>query len=383
MPAAFWSALGLVVFAGILRHGLDACRAAWLGLWAGLAMATKDQAVLLFLPLAIALLFPRLAPVPPDGRRGRALACGLLASVAAYLVGCGMLVDPARHLTHVQRLFLQPETLTAADIYWPPAERSLAGSAGLAWQYLLALGDALSWPVVLAAAVGLLLAARRSPRLLVLAAPFLLLFLLLALPMGHAVRRYFLPLVPLGALFAVRALVGLQHGKLLFGAILLWQLLLGADLASAQLQDTRYAAARWIAANGRPGDRLEFFGHGQKMPPLGADRISRRIAGRDAWEGERDHGPSVLAYLRGEGPEYVLLIPDWTSKPGMGRSEDCLPVIHQALVDGSAGYVPVASFERKSFLPECLRPRLDSPAVSPPVRIFARSDLRGRPGHGG
>jgi len=70
------------------------------------------------------------------------------------------------------------------------------------------------------------------------------------------------------------------------------------------------------------GSRVEYFGAAQKLPHLSVEIKTRRVAGRSGrdWEGEFDHGPSVLKYLVEGGPEYVLIIPDWTSFPeGMER----------------------------------------------------------------
>lgn len=383
VPALFWTSLGLVVFARILARGLTARRAAWLGLWAGVAMATKDQALVVFLPLGLALALPPLAREPREGGRwaGRAVLAGLGASVAAYVVCTGMPVDPARHVEHVRRLLFASDTLTAADHYWPPAPRTAQGTLGLFGTWLARLGAVTTPPVLLAASAGLVLAARRAPRTLVLALPAVALFLLLALPMGHAVRRYFLLLaLPVDAFAAVGLLAaggaspwGRRARWALIAVALGWRLGTALELRHAQLRETRGEAAEWIQASTPPGARFEYFGHGQAMPHLDGARPSRRVAGRVEWQGERDHGPRVLAYLRAEGPEYVVLVPDWTSKPGMERSEDCPPEVERALVDGSAGYVLAARFERRPCLPAPLRLRwLDSEMVAPPVRIFQR-----------
>jgi hypothetical protein len=153
------------------------------------------------------------------------------------------------------------------------------------------------------------------------------------------------------------------------------------DLAHAQLHETRAEAGRWIAAHARAKDRIEFFGHPQQLPPLPPHVRSRRVAGRERWQGETGHGPAVLAYLAREGPEYLALIPDWTSTGGLERSRDCPPEVWAALCDGSAGYHLAAHFAPPRLLPAWMRPELDSPAVAPPVRLFARADVARRPGH--
>jgi hypothetical protein len=163
-----------------------------------------------------------------------------------------------------------------------------------------------------------------------------------------------------------------------------WQLLVGADLAYAQYRDTRYEAAAWIEREMKSGERIEYFGAAETMPYLGAGIVSGPVAGRAQWVGDFGHGPAVLQYLSKGGPEYVAIIPDWTSQPGMERSADCPPEVYAALKDGSAGYAQAAFFPSRSlfahWFPEGwrLRPPLDNPSVCPPVRIFARLDVLGR-----
>jgi hypothetical protein len=390
VPALFWSALGFVVFARILRDGLTVRRAAWLGAFAGIAMATKDQALALFLPLAAVLLLPRFGRRAGEaGRPGdawRARLAGLGASLLAFVVCTGMPVDPMRQVTHVQRLFFAQGTLTAAHAYYEHLEPSLASALELGGRFVHALGG-ITGPVALAAAVAgiaLLLARRPAAASGALAVPTT--FVLLVLAIGIVVRRYLFPLTFFLDAFAAYALVGTAERRprlrrVGLGVALLaigWRAVLAADLSYAQLTDTRYAAAGWIAEHARPGDRLEYFGHGQKLPPLPAEVESRRVLGRGMeWEGERDHGPAVLEYLRsGEGPELVALVPDWTSPPGLERSRDCPPEVEEALESGTAGYRRVAAFRPRSLLPFGLeRPHFDSPAVSPPVRLFARDNV--------
>jgi len=129
-----------------------------------------------------------------------------------------------------------------------------------------------------------------------------------------------------------------------------------------------------IFTSGRSGDRLEFFGVAETLPPLPATIQSRRIMGREKWVGQPAHGSAVLDYLRRDGPAYWVVVPDWTSRPGMEHSADCPPEVHAALVDGSAGYQLAAYSPPRLLWPGPFgRPRLDNPSVAPPVRIFRRA----------
>jgi hypothetical protein len=393
VPAFFWSSVGLAIFAKIMIAGLTARRAAWLGVFAGLAMATKDQSVVIFLPLGCCLLYSRFIQTSEQtsgstsgltsgqSTRWRPILMGLAASLVAYAVGAGMLVDPQRHITHVHALLFDPRRVSGAAAYWPPHPRTWTGMMNLLGDYLWKLVSLQSLPVLLTAVAGALLALRRKPRLLILLLPAPALFVMLIWPTGIVVLRYLLPLSLLLSAFAAYALMEMRRSRLRplwvpsFAILCGWQLLIGADLTYAQYHDTRYEAADWFKREAKAGDRVEYFGAPETMPYLSSDIISRPVAGRVRWVGEFGHGPAVLQYLMKEGPEYVVIIPDWTSQPGMERSADCPPEVYEALKDGSVGYTQVAYFPPRSLFGEWrLRPPLDNPSVCPPARIFARRD---------
>jgi hypothetical protein len=207
------------------------------------------------------------------------------------------------------------------------------------------------------------------------------LLLLVNLPTGLVVLRYFLPLVLIIDAFAAYAIITLRETSLrrlwiplivvLFG----WRILIGADLTYAQYHDSRYATSAWLREHAKPGDQVEYFGPATKLPRLPAEIKTQQIAGRTEWIGEFNHGSSVLKYLEKQGPEYILIIPDWTSHPGMERSQDCPPEVYDSLVSGTIGYTQAAFFPTRSLLFGPLkRPPLDNPSVCPPVRIFMQND---------
>lgn len=375
----FWSTLGLVAFAGILRNGLDGRRAVGLGLCAGLAMGTKDQGLVVFLPLGAALLAPGLNADAAGRYQVRPLLYALLAASGAYVVATGMIVDPARHLRHVHDLFFAPSELTWMPLYHPPLPRTAAGIG----EMLVATGAGLismvSLPVLVLAVAGIGVAVRTSPRDLVLLLPLPTLFILLTLPTGTVGYRYFFPLVPIFAVFAALGIVWIARrsksaATLAAIVVIGWEGLVAADLSYAQWDETRASAASWLRANARAGDRVEFFGVEQYVPPMPPGVTALRIAHRDAWKGDFGHGRALLEYLRRDGPRFVYVTPDHSSKPGLEHSGDCPPEVYRALLDGSAGYRLATYFPTPALLPSALRrPRLDYPAVSPPVRIFERA----------
>ncbi len=391
VPALFWSSIGLVIFAKILVGGLTIRRAVWLGVFAGLATATKDQAVILFLPFALVLMFPRFSRSPESTNYLKPLVVGLGVSIVAYLVGTGMVVDPQRHITHVYSLFFNQSRVSNVGAYRPPHPKTWLGNWELTRDYIQAFATAVSLPVLLTSLAGVFLVLRSSQRrFLVLLLPVATLFLMLILPTGQVVMRYYLPLVLFVDSFAAAFVVALRRSPFrpLWVPLLLvlcgWRLWIGADLSFAQYYDTRYPAAEWLKTYARSGDWVEYFGVTEKLPHLSAEIKTRRIAGRTTnWKRQFDHGPMVLRYLATKGPEWVLVIPDVYSKPGMDYSGDCPPEVYEALVSGTAGYRQVAFFPTPSLLFGWFhRPLLDNPSVAPPVRIFARNDILNRTGHG-
>ena len=385
VPSAFWTGLGLVIYSFILRDGFTAKRAVWLGIFAGVAMATKDQAVLIFFPLGVALLFPGMYPASGSGRSWRPHLIGLAASIAAYLVGTGMLVDPHRHIQHVYSLFFHPNSLNSMGFYRPGHPKTWEGTAGMIREFLQGLSWMCTLPVLVMATAGAWLTWRSAPRRLVLLLPVLTLYFGLVLPARVLALRYVLPVGIMICGFAAFGVVAVSRSRLRWAAIPMmvllcgWELVIAADLTYAEYRETRLATAEWLHEHARNGDRVEYFGVREAMPPLPAEIVTRRIAGRTNWKKESGHGPRILKYLASEGPEFVFITPDVTSKPGVPYSGDCPPEVYEALLHGETEYTQVAYFPTPTLLPSWFhRPRLDYPTVAPPVRLFARHDIMPR-----
>jgi 4-amino-4-deoxy-L-arabinose transferase-like glycosyltransferase len=385
VPAFFWISIGLAIYARILSDGISMRRMISLGVFTGLAIGTKDQAVLFFMPLGCALLF---RPFRPKGTfRLQPYLAALGASILVYTLATGMWVDPQRHITHVYSLLFRPDSLQSQSFYRTLYPKTAAASFQLFIEFCQSLNGMMALPVVIAALIGIVIVWKKSPHWLVLLLPIPCLFLALPLPTRLVVVRYLLPftlIIDAFAAVAVMRLRELQWRPLYLVSIVTlcgWRLLIGADLSYAQYFDTRYAAGHWLEAHVRPGDSAEYFGVREAMPPLPASIPTRRIAGRVQWKRETGHGPRMLAYLVSNGPAYVVITPDVTSNPGMERSGDCPPEVFRALVDGKTPYKLAVFFPTPSILPAWFRrPRLDNPSVAPPVRIFERSDVMARAG---
>jgi hypothetical protein len=377
VPAFFWSAVGFAVLAHVLSSGLTVRRGVWLGLFAALAVGTKDQAAALFLPLLLVLFLPRFNRPPGEPYRLAPLVALVLSGAAGYLLATGMLVDPQRHLQHVEAILFNPSRVSVAAAYFPPAPSTWAGTLGLLGDFVLGLGAMMSWPVLVAAAVGFVIALREAKWHWIWVLPFMATFILVVRAVGIVVLRYLLPFTLLVDAFAALALIRLRRAQPAAFAVALtvvvgWPIAVSVDLSYAQWRETRQDAAAWLRAHYRPGDRIEFFGDEDTMPPLDQNMDSRRVLDRKTYMGQFGHGPAMKEYLARGGPEYLVVVPDWTSR-GAEHSADCPPEVWAALMDGTLGYAVVAHFPTQSLLPPFMRrPPLDNPSVAPPVRIFSR-----------
>jgi hypothetical protein len=302
-----------------------------------------------------------------------------MSSLAAYIVATGMLVDPQRHLLHVYYLFAEPDRLSYMSFYRPGQPRTWQGILGMLRDSGAGIVAMISLPVLAFSALGLAGSWNTARRYILFLLPFPVLFFALTFPTGIVAYRYYYPLTLMVDAFAAAGIMwlGRHSGRVPATAacvlVLGWRALIAADLSYAQANETREMAAAWFLQHGNAGDSVEFFGVEQYMPPLPAHILSRRIAGREDWKKETGHAGRLGYYLRHEGPRFIFVTPDHTSQPGVERSGDCPPEIYDALLDGSAGYRLAAHFTTPTLLPGPLvRPRLDYPAVSPPVRIFER-----------
>lgn len=390
VPTLFYSAVALAAFARSIRGGFTARRGVCLGAFVGFAVATKEPTAALFLALPPALVF---LPWPQLRRAGwlawSAWKPAVLAGCAALLAfgaGSGLFVDPQFYKRHIEFSRERVQTLASANIAhvrsYPRTMEGHVELAGVLWNYL---ADSMTLPGLLLSLVGLIWVLRRETgdALFVLPALTYLAVLFWAARAGQL--RYLLPVAFVMSFFAARALAMAWQSRL---QVLRWAsvavgilvvglgLLRGVDLTHAMINDSRFAAAEWLAARAAPGARIEFFGESAELPPLSTDVLTTRsIAYRGAVY-QPDLGPAaveeILSGWRQRQPEMIILVPDHSSPPGVPYNITCPPEIYRGLLDGAYGYQLAAQFETPRLLPWVRRPSLDYPSVNPPVRIFTR-----------
>jgi 4-amino-4-deoxy-L-arabinose transferase-like glycosyltransferase len=382
----FFAAWSLVVLARMLRFGVTNQRAAWFGALAGLAVATKEPIAALFVGVPVLLLVPH--ETWPGYRSPSAVAriMGLtaVAAFAAYALGSGMVLDFARWKGHLAFAVTRTADVGQGSVAFMAAyPRTFAGH----WELFQLIGsklrDTLTLPGGLLALAGIGIAFQRSRRSTWLLVPALTYLLVLFFIVRGAQLRYVMPAAFVLAVFAGYGVAQATRAArqavrvpavLTTAAAVVMALLWAADLTSAMIRDSRYAAGRWIAAAGRPGDRVEYFGAFQKNPPLPAWMESGLAIeyGGAAKDAPRDEATAnrIRTGWSDRSPRFIILTPDHSSRPGEPYAHSCPPQIYADLEAGSLGYVRAATFQSAPLIPLVRRPVLDYGAVNPPVRIY-------------
>lgn len=397
VPVLFFSAVALWSFATCIVKGVTIRRGISLGLWVGLALATKEPSFASFLGIPFVLL---LLPQPGASQAGwkdpllwRAAGLTLLASVLAYALASGMVVDPRRWIAHIdfirQRSGDAVKGAVAFMVYYP---RTWEGHINLTRTIVDYLADTLTPPGLLVATIGVVWSAMTKRRAFAWSVSGLTYLAVLFWSARAAQLRYVMPAAYVLAIFAAyaaaeastsrRKLVRLSVVPTALAGVTL-ALLRGVDLTHAMLTDTRHDAARWLKEHARPGDRLDYFGSDQKNAPMEAwlesGRAVRYLGGNIVAPRDSATVATILKGWEERKPRFVSLIPDYTSAPGTIYAASCPPDIFRRLEDGSAGYRRVASFQERHLIPWVRRPALDYPVVSPPIVFYERTALSGSP----
>lgn len=335
------------------------------------AVLSKDQAVALLPPLAVALI------VGPWTARGesplrRRLVTSSLTGLALYAVVSGALVNPVGFRRRVAFL-VGPASQT-----WAGYPRGLGGDLSLARDALRVLPHFSSWPIVVASVAGALvigvttrgIVRARALQPLVAA----LSFTLLAVAARRSEDRFFLPqtllVLPYSAVVFARAWAGLPRARVAIGVLAAASLvpaLLGvASLDGTLLVDSRYEVERFLAR--LPArTRVEVLGTTPFLPrlPSSLDVVrpgTEAIAERQAIPGivervDPDMDP------RPRAPEFIVLAtslslalvteppPPPSQRPYGSTSyhDDVSHRLFRRLFDGSLGY-------RRSLVARCELP---------------------------
>jgi len=387
VPVLFFTALAFIPFAKSIMGGVTVARGAWFGALAGLALATKEPAFASFLGIPVALL---VLPSPVDGTAAwksaqvwRGAGVAVLLAIVAYAIGSGMVIDPNRYWAHVAFVRERSGDLAAGAVAFAEYfDRTADGHLRLGSRLLGYLRDSMTLPGLVLGAAGFIAAlrsARRPAWFSVTAITYMAILFWFA---RAAQLRYVMPAAFTIAIFAGYAasrsagLLALA-GRVAGAAAVLIGVLRGVDLTYAMLVDSRYDAAAWLRRTARVGDRIEYFGSSLKNPPMESGVISARAIRFRGGNIQPDTSANAVQEIfegwRTRAPRFVMLTPDYTSRPGEPFAASCPPEVYRQLRSGALGYSLAAEFQRPALMPWIRRPLLDYPVVNPPILIFERA----------
>lgn len=377
VPYVFWWSWSLVIAIDVLIRGLTTWRTIGLALCAASAAATKDQAagLFLFLPFFLAVVWRR-HRVSSPGKVARFVGLFTLSGLTAYSLGSGLALDPERYVAHVKFLFFRDTTPGAEFLQWNPPEakypRGLQAIPQLVHWTAGQLSRSLGRLLASFSLLGLIAAALRGHRSLWLVASVGGYWLAFIVYLSHGYRfgRYLIPVSFVLGIFGAFGLTLLAQlhwparwlravPPAVAGLAFLLPAHRSVDLLRHLRHDSRYDAERWFAKNAVPGDRVAALHSVNALP-----RLPREITIVTPPTGD-----AGSHYVYAFKPEFVTVIPDWTSSLGMPHSRMYPRELFAKLEDGSLGYAQVASFDC-GFSGGL--PLLDYPSVSPPVTIYRR-----------
>lgn len=369
VPVLFWTALGIVVLAKVATQGLTVRRAVWLGAFAALATATKDQAyggwVTALLAVSALHWYGRLpGPSLRDTARWKAPLAVVVSGIVVYAVAGGIVVWPDRFIAHMNFILTYEEARFAFEELSLRHGRDPIGLVLLLrdviWVSVLAMGP----PAAAAAMVGVFAKSRGDTFVVLLLSMSVGYFALVMVLIAHMQFRYAVLPVVLLAFPAAHALaVGwraagwrrvLSASTMVLGTV--WLLAGAGNLTYQMYFDARYDAADWLADHVEPGQRIGFFGDKGQLPGVPAGVAVEQLSG----------GASSATSLAAAEVDVLLVIPDYSSPPDTEHSLFLARPAWQGLRDGVFPYGLAASFETPP--PWGLR----YPFVNPTVRVFLR-----------
>ena len=278
-PYLFWLVLALLEMDRVMA---GEAREKQVMLIAAAAALTKDQAAAaLLIPIPVALaLVPKWAENKPIFRRNAIAAVALAAAVFAF--ASGMITNPTGFHKRLDYLF-GPASKPWAEV--PPGPY---GSLLLVRDAIFATTKFTSWPIAVAAALGLVLAVARNrgvvrARVLMPALAALSFWIFFNMGARRTEDRFLLPaslfVLPYASvLFDVAAEKWNAFGAPMLAALSLAfaPAIYGVVVMDASmLEDPRYVAEDWLAAL-PAGTHVEVYGSAQYLPRLPPDLVYAR-----------------------------------------------------------------------------------------------------------
>jgi MFS family permease len=312
----------------------------------GLAQAALAASVALLALAALAGWTRTSAWAAPLVRRE--LIVVAVCALAAFVVGTpGALAEP--------RAFLSDLAFNAQTRH---EYKGLVGEGTSFLPYLALAADALTLPVLAAAAIGLIVAASRIARggrvaaVVVLAAlaPYLL-----VASSGHRAMRFLAPALPAAAWLAALALTSIpapRMRRILTAAVVARSAVAALLVVRLFFVDSRILAGRWLSANVPPGATVDLItnheGYAPRVPEGRTARIartlSREMAPAERFEDAARAYPAEAAdWLVMTGAFYERFLEHPEQRPERTR-------FFRDLLEGRAGFAVAARFRQEGWL---------------------------------
>lgn len=358
MLLAFWQAMRAVRLQRVANYAL--C-----GVFASLAVATKDQAAGFFVlfPLLVPWLIsrdlhsrsPQQSAVAVFGDRRLWIAA--VSAVVTFVLANNLVFGLdgfERHLKFADEFYAANLAVDARGL--------LARQPALAVHSAALLLQMIGVPLLVLIAVGAwrVMRARQWLALVPLCCCVSYYVSMIAPSVSHS--RYLLGvvllLIPLAGSAIVAALDAPRAAWRAFGiatvaAAVLWQGALLVHLHLTLARDSRYAMEQWVRASLPAGATIESSTQARYLPRL-ADRFRYAIVG-NAFSAKSYNllgSDLTLEALRARAPEYVLVLADSWLSGDPGRVEEAgIRAYYEALLNGAAGYDVAARFETPTWLP--------------------------------
>jgi len=366
-PSLFWSALGLFAFGRVVTGHCTLGTYVLLGAAVGMAGATKEQALPLFVLVAPSVLILHArhvgaVPVFPWGITRSVvepkLLAGLAASIVTFVVATHLVFNWDGNLLRLRwRLHgIHPTYGTA----YPGSEPEVGGTLDALRQITALTADTINPVLFLAGVVGLLVLPIRHgwARHFVLPLVSYVGFIGVVSPMPFFRARFVMQAVLVLAFFvgpvlAVLWELGVQRSRALLAGLVLvgvYSFLYGAEVDYLLARDARYGAEAWLQAHATPGAVVEAV-----SGPVYLPRFPRHVTVRH----HRDLQSAGLETLQQRSPDFVVLSSAY-SRRFEDRPADA--ALLAGLLRGDFGYRPAGVFRREPVLSPPLIPGL-SPEI--------------------